>query len=198
MNGHICIDRRQVINSSHIEDLWSLWFQFLHRLRNHQVYEGMAYLPCSAELLWSKVFSSLSILSMALCWPDTSLCPCSPTHTKGFICLFFWAQLLVKPCSPPFLKWFSPCDHSISISQRGNYICWWNKERSRLKEKVAINSYSQRRDFTRGDAFNSVWPSIAQKPVFISTKFLTVSPERILMWDYKLNSTPFKPIKILW
>lgn len=83
MNEHICVDRRQVISSSHIEDLWSLWFQFLHRLKNH-VFEGMANPPCSAELLWSKVFPSLPIPSVALCWPDTFLCPCSPTHTKGF------------------------------------------------------------------------------------------------------------------
>lgn len=135
---HICVDRRQIISSSHMEALWSLWFQFLHRLRN-QVLEGLAYLPCCAELLQSKVFSNLSIPSVDLCWPDTSLCPSSPTHTKG-ICHFFWARLLVKPCSPPILKWISPWDDSISISQRQNYIWWWNKEKSRLKEKVSINS----------------------------------------------------------
>lgn len=83
MNEQICFDRRQIISSSHVGDIWSVWFQFLPRLRN-QVFEGMAYLSCSAKLLWSKVFPSLSFPRVALCWPDTSLCPFSPAHTKGF------------------------------------------------------------------------------------------------------------------
>lgn len=83
MNEHICVDRRQVISSRHIEDLQSQWIQFLPRLRN-QVFEGMANLPCSAQLLWSKVFPSLSIPRVALCCPDNSFCPCSPAHTKGY------------------------------------------------------------------------------------------------------------------
>lgn len=101
MNEHIRVDRRQVISSSHIEDLWSQWFQFLPRLRN-QVFEGMAYLPCSAELLWSKVLPSLSIPRVASCWPDTSLCPCSPAHTKGFAFISghsFWLNHALLPPS---------------------------------------------------------------------------------------------------
>lgn len=80
MNEQICFDRRQIISSSHVGDIWSVWFQFLPRLRN-QVFEGMAYLSCSAKLLWSKVFPSLSFPRVALCWQTPPSAP-SPQHTQ--------------------------------------------------------------------------------------------------------------------
>lgn len=94
--------------------------------------------------------------------------PCSPAHTKGFA--FSRAQLWVKPHCPPTLKWLSPCDDSIPISQRGNYICWQNKEKSRFKEKVSINSYSQRRDFTRGDRHLILFGLALHRSLFLSTQ----------------------------
>lgn len=161
MNEHICVDRRQVISSSHIEDVWSLWFQFLPRLRN-QVFEGMAnllYLQCRAALI-KGVPQHLLARLLPL--------PCSPAHTEGFA--FSRAQLLVKPCSPLTLKWFSSCDDSLSISQRGNYVCQWNKEKSRFKEKVSINSYSQRRDFTRGDRHLILFGLALHRSLFLSAQ----------------------------
>ena len=89
----------------------------------------------------------------------SSPCPFSLAHTalrsprcsqtEGF--LFFWTQFSVKPRPPPTPKRISPCAHSISVSRKEDFICWGNKEKSRLKDKITISSYSQRRDFPAGD-----------------------------------------------
>lgn len=133
-----------------------------------EVFEGMAYvLQCKAALIKGVPQPLHSQHGLVLA--RHLHLPLLPSTHKG-ICPFFWPWLLVKPCSPPILKLISPCDNSISISQRVNYICWWNKEKSRLKEKVSIISYSQRRDFTTGDRHLILFAPPFQRNLFLSAQ----------------------------
>lgn len=128
---------------------------------------GLSVLQCKAALIKGVPQPLLSQGGLVLA--RHLPLPLLPSTHKG-ISLFFWAWLLVKPCTPPILKLISPCDDSISVSQRVNYICWWNKEKSRLKEKVSINSYSQRRDFTTGDRHLILFAPPFQRNLFLSAQ----------------------------
>lgn len=166
MNEQILVDKRHIELAAATSKIYRVCdFNFSTGKGTRCLKARLNYFPVVTAGLIKGVFlllnPSLSFRGTAKVASEKSAPALFAWHTplRRFPCwgrraevrLFFWTRFLVKPCSPTILKWISASADSISISQRVNFICWQNQEKSRWEEKITINSYSLRRDFTTGD-----------------------------------------------